>query len=130
MALQLHQEGATFEIADTDLPGIDDPCDGVVYTIRVITTQKNREIAERFTKLVPNKKTHQMEEKVDGMGLTDALVDYAIGDWRGIKAGDADAPCTTENKMLLDGLRKAALVRAACINRSDDDKARSFRPTA
>jgi hypothetical protein len=133
MARQLHDDSSTFEIQETDIPGIEQADPEVTYTLRPLTTKKYRELQKQHTKLVPNKQTRQMEQKLDGEGFTDALVEYVIADWRGVYDKGEEAPCSAENKQRLDGPTKAALVNVAGLNRiesADDDREQSFRPTA
>lgn len=133
MARQLQTEDATFEVRESDMEEIPEPDPEVVYVLRELTTKKWRELNRAHTRRVPNKITKRMEDELNGEAFADALVDYVIADWRGIADRGQPAPCTTENKLRLDGVIKSALVGCAGltkITREGEDKAHSFRGSA
>lgn len=132
MPRQLQTEDATFEVRESDLDEIADPDPEVVYVLRELTTRKWRELNKAHTTRKPNKRTGRMEDVQDAEGFADALVDYVIADWRGIIDGGQPAPCTTANKMRLDGVVKSALVGRAGLTqivREPEQTEQSFRPT-
>jgi hypothetical protein len=133
MALTLLNPDVRIEVRDTDLPGVNDPKDGVVYTIRQITRAASREIELRHTKRVANPQTRAMDAVVDQDALYDDLIDYALIAWAGVNFEDGTpAPCDRQCKVEgLDALRKQALLVKAGTNRSAGEvRAESFRPTS
>jgi hypothetical protein len=133
MPRQLHREDATTEVCETELVEIPEPDAGTFYTLRELTTAKWREIKKLNTTKRPNKQTRQMEDVLDEEAFSDDLVDYVIVGWRGIVDNGADAPCTRENKLRLDGTIKSALVGRAGLTQivqAPDARAASFRATA
>lgn len=129
MALELTQLGDTIQVKDSELgaPNVDDE---VSYTVQLLTRAKYKEIYKRHTVRVPNKRTHQMEDKTDWDALTEELYDFVLQGWAGININGAPAPCTLENKLALDGSRLTALLEIAGLSRVQNPgaaKASSFR---
>jgi hypothetical protein len=102
-----------------------------VYWLRAITSEVAREHFEKFTKRVPNPRTHQREPVTDRPALQDALLDYCLVRWEGISNGSAAAPCDLEHKRKLPILLQAALVERAQIGQvTPEQQAASFRESA
>lgn len=133
MPRQLQTDGATFEVREDALDDLQHADPDVVYICRELTTTKWRELQRQHTRKVLNKATKQMENVTDNEAFSDAIVDYVLMDWRGIvERGGAAAPCTTGNKLRLDGVVKAALVGKAGLSQIVEGaaiKETSFRPT-
>lgn len=133
MPRQLQTDGATFEVREDALDDLQHADPDVVYICRELTTTKWRELQRQHTRKVLNKATKQMENVTDNEAFSDAIVDYVLMDWRGIvERGGAAAPCTTENKLRLDGVVKAALVSKAGLSQIVEGaaiKEASFRAT-
>jgi hypothetical protein len=131
MAISLLKETTRITVLDSDLEDVDNGDTGTSYTVRQIPPDVNREIAKKHTKYTPNSRTHRRDEDVDNVGFMDDLIDYALMDWSGILDDGAPAPCTRENKLLLDMPRKIALLKVAGLNRvAAEVRAQSFRPPA
>lgn len=131
MALNLKTLEAVDEVNDSDLVPEGDR--ETSYKIRHITIEKNREVVREHTKKVPNRRTHQPDNVTDWEAVGDALLDYALVDWSGVVANGKSVPCTTENKMLLDGVRRAALLERAGMNEvqaAPERREQSFRAPA
>ncbi len=122
MALQLLDGEKRLEVLDTELLNVIDPDPEVVYVIRQILPATRLQLQKRK----PNPLTRQMESDSDA--TVDAMLDFALVEWRGILAGGQPAPCTKENKLLLDQGRKIALIGKAASNRTaPEDRDASFR---
>ncbi len=114
----------------TDAELIPDGAKDVMYVLRHLTTEQHREIVRSNTKKVPNKRTHQMEDRVDWEAVSDDLLDYVLTEWSGVVANDAPLPCTRAHKLLLDGPRKTAMLELAGMNEvqaTPERRAESFR---
>lgn len=132
MPLQLLSEDTIFEVKDSDLVGVSDPCEDVSYKVRQLPQPVAREIAKKHTKSRPNPQTHRMEERQDADGILDDAIDYILVDWAGVVMADgATAECSRTNKLSgLDATRKRALGEIAASNRSaGEGRAESFRGT-
>jgi len=114
MALELKQVGDLITVCDADL--VPDGDKDTTYSIRHLTIEKNRELRRKHTKRKPNPRTHVMEDETDEYALSDEQFDYALADWKGVVAGGEAVPCTRDHKMLLDGLRRDAILRKAGLN--------------
>ncbi len=132
MALQLLSAETTFEVKDTDLPGIANPCEDVSYTLRQMPPTMVRAMAKKFTRQRPNPSTHRMEDDIDVDGLAQAAIDYVLVSWVGVNLPDGTAaPCTIENKFQgLDPARRNALTNLATSNSAQEGRADSFRSPA
>jgi hypothetical protein len=131
MAISLLNATARIHVKDSDLDKVDNGDETTTYTLRQITPAINRELHNKHTTKTPNKKTHQMEESTDSVALLDDMVDYAVVEWTGILDDGQPAPCTTENKRMLDTPRKIALLKVAGLNQiAAEVRAESFRATA
>jgi hypothetical protein len=126
MPLNLLDADARIEVRDLDLVNVIEPDPDVVYVLRQILPATRKALQKRR----PNPKTHQMEP--DDEATLDAMVDYALIEWRGILHRGEPAPCTTENKALLDRGRKVALISVSVSNRqmSAEQREDSFREPA
>ena len=133
MPRQLQTDDLTFWVAETDLDDISEADPEVRYELRELTTNTWRRIHKAHTKRVPNKATKAMESETDAEAFADALVDYVLVGWSGIvERGGAPAPCTTDNKLRLDSVVKAALVGRAGLTQivqADAVRENSFRRT-
>jgi hypothetical protein len=133
MARQLHDEGSTFEVKETDLPDIQQADPEVSYTVRPLTTAKFRELQKKNTRQVVNKATRSMVDELNGEGLADDLIDWVLANWAGILSKGQPAECTRDNKLKLDGQVKQALIGVAGLNRIEEAPTKqdeSFRPPA
>jgi hypothetical protein len=124
MALQLLTADTRIEVNDADLPGVIEPDPEVFYTVRQIVTAQRLQLQKRRS----NPSTRQME--IDSDATLDAMLEYALVEWRGILTGGQPAPCVKENKLLLDQGRKIALIGIACSNRPAANREDSFREPA
>lgn len=130
MPLELKTTAGTLVVTDADL--VPEGAKDVTFTLRHITIEKNREVVAQHTTKVPNRRTHQRDDVTNWEAVGDALLDYALTAWTGVWADGAEIPCTTENKLLVDGVRRAALLEKAGMNEvqaAPERKERSFRPT-
>jgi phospholipid N-methyltransferase len=132
MALQLRQAGEVSTVSDADL--VADGDKDVTYQIRHLTIEQNREFVKQCTKRVPNKRTHQMEDVTDWEEVSDTQFDYVLADWANIQdSAKQPLACTKENKALLDGGRRLAIMTRAGINEVNtaaERRGESFRPSA
>lgn len=131
MAVQLLDDEKRIEIADSALEGVTGGDPETTYVVRQIPPAVNREIAKRHTKPTVNRATGQREQIADHTAILDDMLDYALVSWSGIQLKGVDAPCTRDNKLLLDHTRKVALIGLAGLNEvKAHDKADSFRSPA
>lgn len=131
MPLTLKTTSDTLTITDALL--VPEGAKDVTFTIRHITIEKNREVQRKYTTKVPNRRTHQRDDVIDWEAVTDELLDYALEDWSGIEFNGKPAPCDSEHKALLDGIRRAAILERAGMNEvqmAPEHRERSFRTTA
>ena len=131
MALELKTADEITTVTDAELVPEGDK--DTTYDIRHLTTDKHREIVKRHTQKVPNKRTHQRDDVTDLEAVSDALLDYAIADWKGIVSAGQPVPCTLDYKLLLDGPRKTAILERAGMNEvtaAPERRAESFRSPA
>jgi len=129
VALQLIDESDTLTVKDSDLPDVPDGDPDVVYTLRPISTETHRELAKKHTSHPINPRTHQKEDRLDGVALADDLFDYALVGWSGILWKGQPAELTRANKMKIDALRKSSMLGLAGLNqiaRQPEVKAESF----
>jgi len=101
-----------------------------LYNWRRQTRLSMREFVRQNTKKVPNKRTHQMDDKTDWEAVSDDLLDYIITAWSGIVAKGQALECVRVNKLLLDGPRKTAILDRAGTNEIaslPERRAESFR---
>lgn len=108
----------------------------VTYTLRTLRAADVQRLRQPYLTYVFDPKSHK---RVEGDMAPDAaealaldLIDFVLIAWAGVVDGAEAAPCTRENKALLDPRRRAALVRVATTNTVTraEDRAASFRPTA
>jgi hypothetical protein len=131
MAVEIKDDDAITQVLDSEL--IADGDKETSYALRTITLEKNREIVKRHTRKVPNKRTHQMEDKVDWEGVTDDLLDWALADWSGVIAHGKPLECTLPNKKRLDGVRRSAILERSGMNEvrsAPEVREESFRAPA
>ncbi len=108
MALQLLRDGDEIEVSDVDLVG-DDGDKDVSYRIRKMTPEKQRDLIKRNTRAG----NHRRPEYINWPAVQDDQIDYLLVSWKGVKDGSSLAECSRENKLLLDGVRKTALIDRA-----------------
>lgn len=123
MARSLLEEDKSWEVTeyDLELEGLA-PDPEAVYTIRPITRTQHQALIKKFTR--PSRRG----DKVNTEGLTAALVDYAIVDWRGITG---NPPCDLEHKLKLPTEIQGAIVTAAQAGEKTEEQRReSFREPA
>lgn len=131
MAVEIRDDDAIVTVQDAEL--ITDGDKETTYQLRTITLEKNREIVRAHTRKVPNRRTHQMDDKVDWDAVTDALLDWALAGWDGVVAHGKPLSCTLEHKKRLDGVRRTAILERAGMNevrQAPEVRDESFRPTA
>ncbi len=129
MALALIDTSEQIEVTDAEL-GVPDGDPETVYILNPLDVTKYRALIKDHTSYVINKRTHQREEKVDGVALADAVFDYILAGWRGVQLKGQPVPCEWAYKVLLDPARRSALLDQAGMNRverSPEDRAESFR---
>lgn len=126
MAINLLDADTRIEVLDSELPNVNDGDPDVVYVLRQVTPAAQRSLQKR----VPNKRTGQMD--IDVALTVDAVLDYALVEWRGVLFDGTPAPCDHTNRMLLDFGRRQALALAASTNRQTtvEQKEASFREPA
>jgi len=125
MALQLLDGETEIPVQDTDLDGVTDGDPEVSYVVRQIEPSVNRAAMKKHTKPGRNGR----DAVVDFDAAYDDLIDHALIRWTGFLWRGAEAPCTRENKLLLDRPRKMALLLVAGLNRSQaraEERAQSF----
>ena len=133
MALELLDESDRITVRDAELEDVPDPDKDTTYTLRPITSEKQREIRKRHTTYVPNRNTGRKDPRFDEDAIQDDLLDHAIESWTGIVHKGTPLPCERQYKLKLDVLRKAALLITAGLNRSEREaaaQADSFRPAS
>lgn len=141
MALELKTDGDVTTVTDADL--VPDGDKDTSYEIRHITTDKHSDLVKQHTSKIPNRRTHQRDNVVDWEAVQEALVDYAIAGWQGVKnrglAIGADDLMTGPDgtakkaKFLLDGPRKTAILEVAGMNEivsAPERREESFRAPA
>ena len=132
MALELLSEDDRIVVKDADLEDVSDPDKDATYTLRPLTTERQRELTKRHTTYTINKQKQTKEPKVDVAALADDLIDHVLIEWTGINAKGQPLPCERQYKLKLDLVRKNALVGWAGLNRSEREqqKTDSFRAPA
>lgn len=139
MALRLFKADDRIEVADLDLaiyePDIKDGDSETVYTVRVVTPEELRRLRQPHVTWRINRQTHQREEQISpeaALAFADELIDRVLVAWRGVEYDGQPVPCERDYKVLLDPLRKSALVRASTSSQvqSGEDLAASFRGPA
>ena len=129
MALELRQDGELTWVTDAEL--VPDGDAGTRYQIRHVTIEKNRELLKLCTTRKPNRRTGQMDEHTDYAKLNDEQFDYALAEWEGVEAGGEPLKCVWQNKKLLDGQRRDAILIRAGLNEiasAPERREESFRP--
>ena len=127
MARQLLKEGATFEVVESELSLEIQPDPDAVYTLQPITTEFARATYKRFTTKRPNPRTHQMDDVVDQVAVSNAFLDHAIVSWVGVVDDGKPATCDLSHKLTLPTVVQAALIERAQVGGSAERKAASFR---
>ena len=84
--------------------------EGAVLSLRRLDSATQRAIERR----------HQAEP--DRSVITDDILDYVIRDWQGVKSplGEAEVPCTRDNKLRLPSTVKLKALAAAQASRAED----------
>ena len=128
-------DNAPFEIAETDLDGVDNPDAGVVYTIRSLSDETYETLeAKHRPPARYNPKTHQKEPQPMSREQNEAMfsdcLDYLLVGWSGVLHKGQPAPCERALKNKLDGPTRLALFKAARLNRKVQARAESFRGAA
>ena len=131
MPLELKTDGDVTPVTDAEL--VPEGAKDVTYYIRHLTKDTYREIVARYTKKVPNKRTHQKEDVTDWQAVTDAQLDFALTKWEGVTLGGKPVDCTAETRQLLDGPRVVAILDKAGANEiasAGEGRVESFRVAA
>jgi hypothetical protein len=124
MAIRLLNADERVTVLDSEL--LENGDKDTSYTIRKLTPEAQREIVKRNTR--PG--NFRKGDTVNWQKVQDDQIDYIVEDWTGIKAGAEAAPCTRANKLLLDPVRKVALIDRAGlqeIEAVEADRQESFR---
>jgi hypothetical protein len=122
MPIQLLSESDQVQVRDSDIVQGGDLT--VVYTVRKITPEKQRELVKRHTRAGNNRRP----ETVNLEELQEDQIDYALVAWSGVVDGTAPAECSRENKLRMDMARRYALIeRAGMAEVIAETKAESFR---
>lgn len=125
MPVSLLDGNTRITVKDSDLPGVENGDPSTTYTVRQILPSQSKAIAKKHTKNRAN------GERVDQVELIEDLLDAALVGWTGILLEGVPAECSRENKLLLDGPRRMAILSVAGLNRTDPEvRAESFRPPA
>lgn len=128
MSRKLISEDAVFPVRETELE-LSIPMDPeAVYYLRPLTVEAARSITKQHTRQIPNRRTHQKDDKLDQIAAQDALLDYVIVKWEGVSNGTDKAPCDLAHKLKLPIDIQVALLDRAQIGEAD--KAQSFRQPA
>lgn len=128
MALRLLNDDEQVTVLDSAL--IEGGDQDTSYTIRKLTPEKQREIVKRNTRPGNYRRTG---DTINWNAVQDDQLDYVLLAWSGVKDGERDAECSRANKLMLDGVRKLALIdRAGMAEVIAAEEARdaSFRGTA
>lgn len=130
MRALLHEDDV-FPVMEADLE-LAIPIDpDAVYYLRSLTVEFVRSVVKRHTRQVPNKRTHQREDVLDGTAVQNDLLDYCVTKWDGVTNNGVMAPCDLTHKLLLPGPVQAALVeRAQTGEVTPEAQAASFREPA
>lgn len=125
MPVSLLTDATPITITDDKLPGVEGGDPGTSYTVRQVLPSTAKVITKRHTK------PGRGGERVDSVAVYEDLLDHALVGWSGILLNGEDAPCTRDNKLLLDGQRREAILLVAGLNRTDEvARDHSFRPPA
>lgn len=129
MAVKLTKTGDTITVTDADLVAGGDP--NTTYMLQLVTRHDYRELVRKNTTKKPNPRSRAMEDVTDMEALGDDLVDFVLQGWSGVvDDSGADAPCSRENKLLLDAGRTQAMQDRAGVSQvqqGDEGRAESFR---
>jgi hypothetical protein len=113
MARSLLQLDAVVAVKETEL-ALGMPADpDVTYYLRPITVAKGREISALHTTTEFNRVTHRKDRTTDEHATLDALLEYCLVKWDGIKNGSDPAPCDPEHIKMLPAEVQLALVSRA-----------------
>ena len=127
MARHLLTEDAAFVVRETDLSLPIPPDAEAAYTLRPLTVEVARRIAQQHTQRVLNPTTFQKEETTDALATQNAQLDYVLTGWEGVRNGSDPAPCDLAHKLKLPAVVQLALLRAAQVGESEAARAASFR---
>lgn len=121
----------TVRDVDLDVPS---PDPATSYTLRMLSPEKSKALADQHTRIEWNKKNHEKERVTDWMALSEDSIDYVLVAWEGVEDADGKpAACTREAKVQgLDLQRRKQLIELASTVHKDAEvaQAASFRPTA
>lgn len=125
MPVELSRDNDIFTVTDAELVAGGDP--EATLTIRHVSVEKVREFVKKHTEAKWNRGIRT--ETFNEIGFSDDQLDYALVDWTGFTSEGQPVPCTRENKLRLDGGRRAAIIGRATENRVTPAQARadSFR---
>lgn len=126
-------DGESFEVRDSDVPGLVNGDPETTYTLRTIGVDDHRRLRVANTTYVPNPRTLAKEPVVQLEALNDDILDFVLQGWTGILVRGEPAACTREYKLKLDGARRVALCDLAGMNRiarAPEVRADSFREPA
>jgi len=108
------KDGDLIVVKDSELVAGGDP--DTSYSLRPLTREIRKEILAKNTSRVPNRRTHQMDEQIDGEGVGWDLLDYSLVSWDGILWDGQPAPCERDYKLKLDPTRSVALLEKAGLS--------------
>jgi hypothetical protein len=134
VARKLIDESKPEWVVEKDIYPEGDP--DVQYLIRPVAQDTFRRLQEQHTTKVLNRRTHQRDVEVDGAALSDAVLDQALVDWKGIQdSSGKTVPCELAAKkqlpgLLIEAITAHALQTGGAAGRTADERKESFRATA
>ncbi|TKS58796.1 MAG: hypothetical protein EWM73_03410 [Nitrospira sp.] len=120
--LTIIEDDETFEYSPTD-PTTGERLESV-FIVRILPHELLKTLRRAHTKRVFE--NHQQVDRVDDIALGQAIIDYSLVNWRGIKSGrtDEDLPCTADLKTKLPEVVKADIIRV-CAGKESAEVART-----
>ncbi len=119
-----------FAVKETDLELDIKPDAEAVYYLRPLTVEVVRQASKDHTTVTFSRRTHKREEETDHLAVNNALVDYAITRWEGVRNGADPAPCDLAHKLKLPIDVQRALIERAQVGQTAADQEASFRQPA
>ena len=118
----------TVRDGDLDVPSPDPTTN---YTIRILSPETSRALADKHTRVEWNKKDHTKERVTDWMALSEDSIDHVLVAWEGVEDAEGKpAACTRDAKVQgLDLQRRRQLIDMASTVHKDAEvaTAASFR---
>jgi hypothetical protein len=131
--LRLAAPDETFEVTDAEI-GLIEGSPDVRYTLRPLSKAEIDALREKHRgkkEWQPKSRSYEYGE-FNQDGYDADMLDLALVGWAGITLRGDDAPCTRDNKLLLDRLRQQLIVTKAATNQlttapEEDAASDSFR---